>query len=85
LKIPGETQTGKLFRLRGKGIKSVRGHGVGDLLCQVVVETPVSLSKEQKDKLAEWQQGLDEDKRKHLPKLNSWFNGVMKFFEDLKF
>ncbi len=85
LKIPAETQTGKLFRLRGKGIKSVRGHGVGDMLCQVVLETPVSLSKEQKEQLAQWQSALDDDKNKHSPRLNSWFNGVLKFFEDLKF
>jgi len=85
LKIPAETQTGKLFRLRGKGIKSVRGHGVGDMLCQVMVETPVSLSKEQKELLAQWQSLLDDDKNKHSPRLHSWFNGVMKFFEDLKF
>jgi molecular chaperone DnaJ len=85
LKIPAETQTGKLFRLRGKGIKSVRGHGVGDMLCQVIVETPIALSKEQKEQLAEWQSSLDNEKDKHSPKLHSWFTGVMKFFEDLKF
>src|SRR5574343_1968656 len=41
LKIPAETQTGKLFRLRGKGVKPVRGGSVGDLLCRVQIETPV--------------------------------------------
>lgn len=49
LKIPAETQTGKTLRLRGKGMTSVRGHGTGDLLCTVVVETPVNLSTEQKE------------------------------------
>ena len=49
LKIPAETQTGKLFRLRGKGVKPVRGGSVGDLLCRVSMETPVKLNKEQKD------------------------------------
>lgn len=44
LKIPPETQTGKLFRLRGKGVKPVRGGMPGDLLCKVVVETPSSLT-----------------------------------------
>ena len=53
LKIPPETQTGKLFRLRGKGVKPVRGGSVGDLLCRVVVETPVKLNKEQKALLEE--------------------------------
>ena len=45
LKIPSETQTGKMFRLRGKGVKPVRGGPVGDLLCRAGVETPVNLTK----------------------------------------
>ena len=48
LKIPAETQTGKVFRLRGKGVTQVRAAGVGDLLCKVLVETPVKLTDEQK-------------------------------------
>lgn len=84
LKIPGETQTGKTFRLRGKGMKSVRGHATGDLLCKVVVETPVNLSKEQKEMLAKLQESLDTGKT-HSPRSSSWFDGVKKFFEDMKF
>ncbi len=49
LKIPAETQSGRVFRLRGKGVKPVRGGAEGDLLCRVVVETPVKLSRKQKD------------------------------------
>lgn len=49
LKIPAETQTGKMFRLRGKGVEPVRGGAAGDLMCRVVVETPVNLSKKQKE------------------------------------
>src|SRR5210317_520234 len=51
LKVPPESQTGKLFRMRGKGVKPVRGGAVGDLLCRVIVETPVKLSGKQKDLL----------------------------------
>jgi molecular chaperone DnaJ len=40
LKVPAETQSGKLFRLRGKGVAPVRGGATGDLLCRVVLETP---------------------------------------------
>ncbi|MDI9817942.1 MULTISPECIES: molecular chaperone DnaJ [unclassified Legionella] len=85
LKIPGETQTGKTFRLRGKGMKSVRGHGTGDLLCRVIVETPVNLSREQKDLLVKLQESLDSSKNTHSPRSSSWFDGVKKFFEDMKF
>lgn len=85
LKIPGETQTGKTFRLRGKGMKSVRGHATGDLLCSVVVETPVNLSREQKELLTQLQESLDSSKKTHSPRSTSWFDGVKKFFEDMKF
>ena len=85
LKIPGETQTGKVFRLRGKGMKSVRGYAQGDLLCKVVVETPVNLSSEQKDLLTKLQESLEGGKAKHSPRSTSWFDGVKKFFEDMKF
>jgi molecular chaperone DnaJ len=83
LKIPAETQTSNVFRLRGKGMKSVRGHGQGDLLCKVVVETPVNLSREQKDLLDALQKSLDGS-TSHSPRSSSWFDGVKQFFEDLK-
>lgn len=82
LKITPETQTGKQFRLRGKGIKPVRGGAVGDLLCRVVVETPVNLNKKQKELLEEFQRSLEGDS--HSPKRKSWFDGVKDFFDDLK-
>lgn len=85
LKIPEETQTGKTLRLRGKGIKSVRGHGTGDLLCTVVVETPVNLSREQKDLITQLHDSLESSKSKHSPRESSWFDSVKKFFEDMKF
>ncbi len=58
LKVPSETQTGKLFRMRGKGVKSVRGGAQGDLLCRVVVETPVGLSEKQKQLLKDLQESF---------------------------
>jgi len=83
LKIPAETQTGKSFRLRGKGITPVRGGSTGDLICKVVVETPVSLSKRQKELLQEFQSTLDGDD-KQSPRKKSWFDGVKDFFDDMK-
>ena len=58
LKIPAETQTGKMFRLKGKGVKPVRGGAVGDLLCKVLVETPVKLTARQKDLLQEFDESM---------------------------
>src|SRR5690606_8577547 len=55
LKVPAETQTGKMFRLRGKGVTPVRGGQPGDLLCRVVVETPVDLTAKQKELLRVFQ------------------------------
>jgi molecular chaperone DnaJ len=84
LKIPPETQTGKLFRMRGKGVKPVRGGPVGDLLCRVVVETPVKLNSKQKDLLRELEASMKGD-GKHSPQHHSWLDGVKSFFDGMKF
>ncbi len=81
LKIPPETQSGKLFRLRGKGVRPVRGGPQGDLMCRVVVETPVNLSSEQKSLLQQFRATLEGGDQS--PKEQSWFEGVKKFFDDL--
>jgi len=85
LKIPAETQSGKVFRLRGKGVKSVRGYAAGDLLCKIKVETPVNLSREQKELLTQLQNSLDSGNGKHSPQTTSWFDRVKQFLEDMKF
>ena len=82
LKIPEGTQTGKLFRLRGKGVAPVRGGGAGDLMCRVAVETPVNLGKRQRELLDEFRKSLEGDSS-HSPKANGWFEGVKRFFGDL--
>ena len=84
LKIPKETQTGKMFRLRGKGVKSVRSSVIGDLMCKVVIETPVNLSGAQKDLLQQLETGSEEKRSHHSPKETGFFDGVKKFFDDLK-
>jgi molecular chaperone DnaJ len=83
LKVPPETQTGKLFRLRGRGIRPVRGGSPGDLLCRVVVETPVRLSEKQKDLLREFKNSLGANGDTHSPKETSFFKSVKSFFEGL--
>jgi len=84
LKIPAETQTDKLFRLRNKGIKSVRSSAVGDLMCRISVETPVNLTNEQKELLLKLDSSLKGDSMSHSPQESSWLDGVKKFFEDMK-
>ena len=79
LKIPQGTQSGKLFRLRGKGVKSVRGGGIGDLLCRVHVETPVKLTDAQKELLRQFDESTQQQGQKHSPKAYSWVNEVKDF------
>lgn len=84
LKVPAETQTGKLFRMRGKGVKSVRGGAQGDLLCRVYIETPVNLNEKQKKLLRELEESFGGPAGEHnSPRSKSFFDGVKKFFEDL--
>ena len=80
LKIPAETQSGKIFRLRGKGIKGVRSHSHGDLLCHVVVETPVNLTDRQKELLRELDESSKDDAERHNPRAKSWMDRVRDFF-----
>ena len=84
LKIPAGSQTDKLFRLRGKGVAPVRGGATGDLLCRIVVETPVNLTKRQRELLEELRSTLQEEGSKQSPRASSWFEGVKKFFDDMK-
>lgn len=79
LKIQDGTQSGKLYRVRGKGVKSVRGSSTGDLLCRVQVETPVNLNAEQQEFLKQFDLSVSQDKEKHNPKAQSWFNKVKSF------
>ncbi|MBD0409890.1 molecular chaperone DnaJ [Pseudoalteromonas distincta] len=83
LKIPSETQTGKMFRMRGKGVKSVRSGAQGDLICKVVIETPVNLNERQRELLQELDESMGADSSKNRPKEQGFFDGVKKFFDDL--
>lgn len=85
LKIPGGTQTGKMFRMRGKGVKPVRGSAVGDLLCRVIVETPVNLHEEQKELLRKLDESLQGGGSKHSPHASSWLDKAKSFFEGMGF
>ena len=80
LKIPAETQSGRVFRLRDKGVKPVRGGDRGDLFCRVVVETPVNLSSDQRELLKQFDESLRSDGRGHTPREEGFFEGVKRFF-----
>lgn len=82
IKIPAETQSGKQFRLRGKGIKGVRSSTHGDLHCHVIVETPVNLTERQKELLREFESINDKDNERHNPRAKSWMNKVKDFFAE---
>ena len=80
MKIPAETQTGGVFRLKGKGIKPLRQSDHGDLMVHVVVETPVKLTEKQKDMLREFDVSTQADAGKHSPKNKSWVDKAKDFF-----
>ncbi len=85
LKIPTGTQTEKMFRLRSKGIKSVHGGPIGDLLCKVKVETPISLTAEQKELLRKFSDTMSgSNGQKHSPQKHSWLDGVKSFFDEMR-
>lgn len=85
LKVPPETQTGKMFRLRGKGVKPVRGGVVGDLMCRVHIETPVNLTTEQRNLIQQLEQSFRSGGKRHNPREDSWLDGVKQFFDKMKF
>jgi molecular chaperone DnaJ len=80
IKVPPETQSGQVFRLKNKGIRPVRGSVVGDLYCHVVVETPVKLTARQKELLREFESINDQDPEAHSPRAKSFFDKVKDFF-----
>ena len=80
IKIPPETQSGQVFRLRNKGIKPVRSSVHGDLYCHVAIETPVNLTVRQKELLHEFEAINAEDPARHNPRAKNWFDRVREFF-----
>ena len=81
LKVPAGTQSGKVFRLRGKGVSTVRDARQGDLFAKVAVETPINLSSEQKDLLQQFEQSIQAGGEKHSPRAGGWLDTVKRFFD----
>ena len=84
LKIPAGTQTGHQFIIRGRGVTTIRQKITGDLICKVVIETPINLSKRQKELLYDFEDSMRDSKKTHDPKNSSWLNRMQSFFEGLK-
>ncbi len=82
LKIPPETQSDKTFRLRGKGVRNVRGGHIGDLYCRLTIETPVKLTKRQKELLHEFDMLVREGGDRHNPREQSWLDKIKSFFNE---
>lgn len=82
LKIPAGTQTGRKFKISGKGVKSVRSGRQGDLICQVVLETPVNLTSEQQELLRQFEASLHGKSATHSPKAHGWLDSVKSFIND---
>lgn len=82
IKIPPETQSGRVFRLRDKGVRPVRGGPRGDLFCRVAVETPVNLSAEQRELVRKLDESLHggDDAHRHAPRQKGFLDGVKRFF-----
>lgn len=84
LKVPAETQSGRVFRLREKGVKPVRGGPTGDLYCRVVVETPVNLTEEQRGLLRQFAATMQDSAHNHSPRERTWLDGVKAFFGTMR-
>ena len=78
--LPEGTQTGKQFRLRGRGIKGVRSSFPGDLYCHITIETPVKLSEPQRKLLKELDESLKKGGAKHKPSEAGWADKLKNLF-----
>ena len=81
LKVPAGTQSGKVFRLRGKGVTTVRDPRTGDLFAKVAVETPVNLTAEQRELLEKFDESVSAGGDKHSPRAGGWIDTVKRFFD----
>ena len=83
LKIPPESQSERVFRLRGKGVRNVRSSAIGDLYCKIKLETPINLNRKQKEMLREFDRMLKEGGERHTPRESSWSDRLKRFFNDI--
>jgi molecular chaperone DnaJ len=80
IKVPAGTQSEKLFRLKGKGVRNVRSGRLGDLYCRVSVETPVNLTDDQEALIRQLEESLKQGGSRHSPREQSWLDRIKGFF-----
>jgi molecular chaperone DnaJ len=84
MKVPGGTQTGQQFRLRGKGMPVLSSSTKGDMYIEIFVETPVNLNKKQKEVFEKLDKDLSgKDGKKHSPESSGFFDRVKDLWSDL--
>lgn len=83
LKVPAGTQNTQTLRVKGKGVKTVRSSTIGDLLCRILIETPIDLNKRQQELLEEFEKSLQKEP-KQTPKVAGWLQRIKSFFEETK-
>jgi molecular chaperone DnaJ len=80
LKVPSESQSERVFRLKGKGVRNVRSSAIGDLFCKIKIETPVNLSRKQRELLRDFDDMLRAGGERHSPRESSWSDRLKSFF-----
>ena len=85
VKVPAGTQTGQQFRLKGKGMAILRSDKRGDMFIEIFVETPVNLSKKQRDLLEDLDKSMSNEKTasKHSPESSGFFTKMREFWDDI--
>ena len=83
LKVPAGTQSEKVFRLRGKGVTTVRDKRTGDLFVKVAVETPINLTEEQTALLKQFDASVSAGGERHNPRAGGWLDTVKRFFDHI--
>jgi molecular chaperone DnaJ len=81
LKVPAGTQSEKVFRLRGKGVTTVRDKRRGDLFVRIAVETPINLTEAQIALLKQFEASVSAGGERHNPRADGWLDTVKRFFD----
>jgi molecular chaperone DnaJ len=82
--VPAGTQAGKQIRLKNKGMSELHGQARGDMFVEIVVETPINLTKRQQELLREFEKSGNGDAKEHQPESEGFFAKVKELWDDLR-